>query len=213
MLVGAAVCPHPPVLVPEVAGAAAAELDTLRTACDRAVRGVIATDPELIAVVGTEPAAKARGGTLAAYGAPVRVGTGAPTLSLAHTVGCWLLDRAAWHGARRFVGPGEDDVTEAADRVALLVMGDGSARRSEKAPGYIDERAAPYDAAVSAALASGPDALGQLDGALARELLAAGWPAWQLLARTARGAAWRTEVSYDDAPYGVGYVVALWLRA
>ncbi|MBX6769006.1 MAG: hypothetical protein IRY90_17965 [Actinomadura rubrobrunea] len=37
-LVSAAVCPHPPLLVPEMAGAAAGELDGLPHACDDAVR-------------------------------------------------------------------------------------------------------------------------------------------------------------------------------
>ena len=39
--------------------------------------------------------------------------------------------------------------------VALLVMGDGSARRSVKGPGFLDERAGPFDAEVSRALAAG----------------------------------------------------------
>jgi hypothetical protein len=89
-------------------------------------------------------------------------------------------------------------------------MGDGSARRSIKAPGYVDDRAGGFDAAVAAALAEGPEAVAALDGALAGELLAAGWPAWQVLAGAAAGSAWDTAVSYDDAPYGVGYVVARW---
>ena len=38
MLIAAAVCPHPPLLVPELAGQAAAELDELRAACFEAVR-------------------------------------------------------------------------------------------------------------------------------------------------------------------------------
>ena len=41
-LVAAAVCPHPPLLVPEVAGAAAPELDDLRAACDVAVARLLA---------------------------------------------------------------------------------------------------------------------------------------------------------------------------
>src|SRR5256885_10762390 len=56
---------------------------------------------------------------------------------------------------------------------------------------------------VAASLNDGPAAVAQLDGALAAELMVAGWPAWQLLARTARDADWDTELLYDDAPYGV----------
>ena len=62
-------------------------------------------------------------------------------------------------------------------------MGDGSARRSASAPGYLDERAAPFDAAVEQAVRDGDlPALAALDPDLARDLLAAGRPAWQVLA-------------------------------
>jgi hypothetical protein len=50
-------------------------------------------------------------------------------------------------------------------------MGDGSARRSEKAPGHLDPAAAPFDAAVAAALAAGDTtALAALDPAERDEL-------------------------------------------
>jgi hypothetical protein len=210
MLMGAAICPHPPLLVPVVAVGAAPELDALRAACLRAVSQLVADAPDLLAVVGAGAQPQGSGGTLAAYGVDIRVGTGAPTLPLPHTIGCWLLDEVGWAGPRAFVGPDGDAVVESAERVALLVMGDASARRSERAPGYVDPRAAPYDESVAAAFRDGPAAVARLDGQLAGELLAAGWPAWQLLARTAGGGDWQTEVSYDEAPYGVGYLVACW---
>lgn len=213
MLVAAAVCPHPPLLVPAVASGAASELDPLRAACDAAMSQLLASNPDVIVVVGSPEHVTGTSGTFAAYGVPLRVGSGPPTLPLAHTVGCWLLDRAGWSGRRVYAGSTEDRaVTDDPGRVALLVMGDASARRTEKAPGYIDERAGPYDASVAAALGSGPTAVADLDGALAEELLAAGWPAWQFLARVARDADWSTELLYDEAPYGVGYLVAVWLR-
>ena len=54
-----------------------------------------------------------------------------------------------------------------ADRVTLLVMGDASARRSLKGPGYLDERAPSYDASVARALADADtEALLGLDPAL-----------------------------------------------
>ena len=51
----------------------------------------------------------------------------------------------------------------------MLVVANGSARRGEKAPGYLDERAFGFDAAIGAAL-RGPDpaALGELDPCSAR---------------------------------------------
>src|SRR4051812_18050814 len=145
MLVAAAVCPHPPLLVPEVAVGAAPELDTLRAACDAAVGSLVAAAPDVIAVVGAGAEVRGAAGTLAPYGVDVRVGAGPATLPLPHTIGCWLLDRAGWEGPRWYVAA-DDARLDDAPRVAMLVMGDASARRTEKAPGYIDERAAPFDA-------------------------------------------------------------------
>ncbi len=89
-----------------------------------------------------------------------------------------------------------EELNAAADRVGLLVVADGSARRSLKAPGYFDDRAGPYDSAVQQAIASGElAALRTLDPELARELMASGWAALQVLA-----AAFRPRPSTDDSP-------------
>jgi aromatic ring-opening dioxygenase LigB subunit len=102
-------------------------------------------------------------------------------------------------------------VAESAPRVALLIMGDGSARRTVKAPGYLDGRAEPFDAAVAAALdAADVPALDRLDADLAEAVQAAGRAPWQVLAGAARGAGLAGELLYDAAPYGVGYFVATW---
>ncbi len=80
------------------------------------------------------------------------------------------------------------DLTEP---TALLVMGDGSARRSVKGPGYLDERAQPFDDAVVDALANAaPEQLATLDLALAAELLVAGAPAWVAAAKLDRSGDW-----------------------
>ena len=55
MLIAAAVCPHPPLLVPEVTGAsdpAVRELRRLRTACRDAVAVLLGAAPDLLVVVG-----------------------------------------------------------------------------------------------------------------------------------------------------------------
>lgn len=102
-------------------------------------------------------------------------------------------------------------VDDSESRVGLLVMGDGSARRTDKAPGHHDGRAAGFDEGVAAALAAADtDALSRLDPDLAVELMAAGRAPWQVLAGAADGRAWRSELLYADAPYGVGYFVASW---
>lgn len=95
---------------------------------------------------------------------------------------------------------------EAAD---LLVVGDGTAKRSVKAPGHLDGRAAAYDEAVVDALASGsPEALRDLDEELGAQLWVSGIPAWKAVAGLP--GPWRASLAYSDAPYGVGYVVATW---
>jgi len=98
-----------------------------------------------------------------------------------------------------------------ADRVGLLVMADGSARRSPRAPGYLDPRAAAFDAALERAVRGGDlGPLRAMDQALARELLAAGRPGWQVLAGAMPGRVPATEILYADDPFGVFYLVA-WL--
>ncbi|HEX8767040.1 MAG TPA: hypothetical protein VF714_01645, partial [Jatrophihabitans sp.] len=105
-------------------------------------------------------------------------------------------------------------------RTGLLVMADGSARRTLKAPGYLDPRAAPFDAGVQACLESGRLAeLADLDPVLAAELLVAGRAAWQVLAggvgamQGAGGPAGRSRLHYSDDPFGVWYPVFSWLPA
>ncbi|MBT2209419.1 hypothetical protein [Actinomadura sp. NEAU-AAG7] len=266
MLVSAAVCPHPPVLVPAMAGEAAPELDAVRAACGEAVRRLgagyadaslrpprlRAPEVDALVVVGGAPETRAYGpsalATLRPYGLDWTSPTGpaeaaAEPLPLSLSIGHWLLRREdAGDGARyeavAFDAPPEDclalgrRLAGSAERVALLVMGDASACRSEKAPGYLDERAAAYDASVASALAKADAvALAALDAGVSRELQAAGRAAWQVLAGAAGAAPGRRthglqerepfgarghmagDLLADEAPYGVGYLVASWSRA
>ncbi|MGW1551966.1 hypothetical protein, partial [Streptomyces sp. NPDC002346] len=142
-----------------------------------------------------------------------------PSLS----VGAWLLARAKWADAPiEGLGVGETleaglcastgrELAARARRVAMLVMGDGSACRTVKAPGYLDERALSFDTEVSRALGAADLAvLRALDGSLAYELKVAGRAPWQVLAGAAEGAGLSGRLLYEDAPYGVGYMVATW---
>ncbi|MFJ4671823.1 class III extradiol dioxygenase subunit B-like domain-containing protein [Kitasatospora purpeofusca] len=231
MLVAAAVCPCPPLLVPEVAVGASSELEPLRAACDEALGAVLAAGPDLLVVVGTGPEAEVwtegGAGSFHRYGVPVVAAlpggrAEGPELSPALTVGAWLLGRAgatlpthacavpADAPADRMLGLGQG-LAGLADRVGLLVMGDGSACRSLKAPGYLDERAEGYDAELARALGTADTAaLAALDPDLAAELKAEGRAPWQVLAGAAEGAGLTARLGYQDAPYGVGYLVASW---
>ncbi|MEV6395808.1 class III extradiol dioxygenase subunit B-like domain-containing protein [Streptomyces sp. NPDC051907] len=234
MLVAAAVCPCPPLLVPEVAAGAAAELDAARAACADAVAVLAAARPNLLIAVGPADE-EARGryhagatGSFREFGVDLeaRLGDGPEQdrpLPASLTVAAWLLDRNRWGAApveALGVGMslGVDQCAEAgrdlagrAERVALLVMGDGTACRTLKAPGYLDERAAAYDREVARALgAADVEALMSLDESLAHELQAAGRAPWQVLAGAAEGASLEGRLLHEDAPYGVGYFVAAW---
>ncbi|GAA3457324.1 hypothetical protein GCM10018962_91580 [Dactylosporangium matsuzakiense] len=53
-LVAAAVCPHPPLLVPELAAGAAPELDDLRAACRAAVAHLANASVDSLIVLGSD---------------------------------------------------------------------------------------------------------------------------------------------------------------
>ena len=227
MIISAAICPHPPLLVPTVAGRAAFETDDLRAACDLAISRLLARAPAQLVIVGAESPAAARGG-LRAF-APGVSDLPDYDLPLPLVIGNWLLDRAGAAAAGRrgvvvradgtpLEGRGGRDGRggwpDFAESTGLLVMADGSARRSAKGPGCLDERAEAYDAAVTKALASSDlDQLAGIDETLEAELLVGGVGQLKALAGLARGATWRAEVLYDAAPYGVQYTVAPWSRA
>ena len=90
----------------------------------------------------------------------------------------------------------------------LLVMANGSARRSARAPGHLDERAAGFDASVETALAAGDAAaLAGIDLELAGQLLAAGMPLLRDLAGLSVVSA---DLDHAADPYGVRYWVVRW---
>lgn len=236
-VVAVAVCPHPPMLVPDVASGAAPELDGLRAACDEAVRRMYAAD--VSAVVVLTGAEKTRGyapgsvGDFGRYGVPgvseVLGGppwTGTGRLPLGLLVGAWLLARDD-HATRCFgqtIDIAASPATclrlgralDAGDgpRVGLLVMGDGSACRFDRAPGAYHPDAEGFDQAVAAALdTADTQALSDLDPRVTEQLMVAGRAPWQVLAGAAGDGRWHSELLYHDAPYGVGYFVASWRAA
>lgn len=248
MLIAAAVCPHPPLLVPAALGGAATgppdELRKVTAAAQLAVSALLAVAPDLVAVVGGGPADREYGpdaaGSLQDFGVPVTVGTGTPVLPLSLTVGRWLLECAGllagpagldgpaapalaanppavvFQAVNQRAGAAECRklgivIAARAPRVALLAMGDASARRAREAPGVPDPVAEEYDEEVAEALAAGDDRwLGTLDPALDGELLVAGRAAWQVMAGAAAGRRLHGRLLCMTAPYGVTYLVATW---
>jgi hypothetical protein len=228
-LVAAALCPSAPLLHPALGGAHPA-VPELRDAAAKAVATLLDAEPDLIAVVGATPTTAVWPPDAAVDFGPFRgeATTAGPALPLALALGAMLLRDAGYAGDTLFQGVAADaapDVcaalgaaladagparrTGAAGRVALLVVADGSARRSPKAPGWFDARAAEFDAVTERAVRAGDlDALLDVDPDLAAALQAAGRSAWQVLAGAARGLVCITRLDYVGAPFGVGYLVA-----
>jgi hypothetical protein len=238
-----AVLPEPPLLVPQLATGAAVETAELRAAC-LAAAGRLGRTARSWVAVGADPGGRrtvgpqARG-SFVGFGVDVVVGldtTGAAPagpvdslLPLPLLIAGWVAGRA---GARvrirgELVAPDEPapacaelgarlaaELAATDEPVGLLVVGDGAATRTERAPGHLDERAAPFDAAVAAALrGADPAALAALDPALGAELMVAGRAPWQVLAGAAEPGRWRGELLHSSAPFGVAYHVAVWTPA
>jgi hypothetical protein len=237
MLIAAAVCPHPPLLVPEVTGAhgpgapdpGAGELRRLRTACRDAVAVLLGAAPDLLVVVGgagqTAEYPATAGGSLRDFAVPFTVGTD-PVLPLSLTIGKWLLAGAAspsppvaWQAIASGAAAADclslwEKLAALAPRVALLAMGDGPGGRARGVPGATNPDADRYDSQVTAALAAAdPGALAALDPGRDQELFVAGRPAWQVLAGAASAGAFTADLRYAAAPFEVSYYVATWVRA
>ncbi|MGD0604854.1 MAG: hypothetical protein ABSA53_14785 [Streptosporangiaceae bacterium] len=233
MLIAAAVCPHPPLLIPAATGVpgpgpGAGQLTRLRAACHQAVATLSAAAPEMIVVVGgagrTGEYPPQTPGSLRRYGVPWGDDQ-APALPLSLTIGRWLLTQdanvsgAAWWGIAADASPAEclelgEKIADLAPRVALLAMGDGPGRRARGAPGARDPAADRYDEAVAAAMAApSPGALAALDPAADADLFVAGRAAWQVLAGAAGRPEFTATLAYAAAPFEVSYVVATWRRA
>ena len=301
--IAAAVLPHPPLLVPGLAGTAAPELDPLRAACREALVTVTAA-ADLTILVGTGPIwavpTPSALGSFHPYGADLDVTLPAltdldlpaaltdlqlPALtdndlpglpppahlaelplplaiaahllttldppptriaavtvpaalgpSAAATIGHALAaagqkaasaDSGSPAGDRGGQAHGSADRARPPARVGLLVMGDLSACRTDRAPGGFRPEAAAFDASISEAFRSAtPHRLLDLDPTRAATLLVSGRVPLQVLAgafeqRDPTGEAGpgrvldqtrpelRGRVLYEGAPYGVGYLVAI----
>lgn len=222
VLISVAFVPATPLLVPHIAQGAAHELAQLRQASLDVVTQLIQSGADQLVIVGTAPT------TGLVIGEPDWSGFGlgsAPTgqaLSPSLSIGHWLLDQVGVQ-ADLYVGvsPQSSNAECAAlgqslvgeQSLAVLVVGDGSACRSDKAPGSLDPRAQEFDAEVVEALRLGDSArLSRLDSDVATELQVDGRAPWQVVAAMA-DAPMASQVVASDDPYGVLYVVAQWSAA
>ena len=301
--IAAAFLPHPPLLVPGLAGTAAPELDPLRAACREALVTVTAA-ADLTILVGTGPVwavpTPSALGSFHPYGAdldvtlPALTGLDLPAaltnlqlpdlkdnhlpglpppahlaeLPLSLAIAAHLLatldpppirlaavtvpaalgpsaaaaighalaaagqravsaDSGPASGAREGEARGSPDLARPAGRIGLVVMGDLSACRTDRAPGGLRSEAAAYDASISEAFRSAtPHRLLDLDPTRAATVLVSGRVPLQVLAGafeqpdpTGEAGSGRDldqtrpevrgRVLHEGAPYGVGYLVAV----
>lgn len=98
----------------------------------------------------------------------------------------------------------------AGPRAVLVVVADGPATLTEKAPGHLQPDAAPFAAELGRAVAQAESAaLAALDPAVCDRLWMRGRPALQVLAAATEGLA--GELVADEAPFGVQYLLARWI--
>ena len=220
-----AIIPSAPVMVPELAAGAAAELTDLR----QAVVSAAGSLPSRWVGVGVGPADAVLGpeatGTFAGYGVDVRVAlspdaSDATTeLPLCALIAGWARGQAmpdaraevrvyaADHDVDAALARGRRlraEIDDIVDPVGVLVVADGAHTLTPPAPGGYDPDSIPAQAALDDALAAGDAAaMTRLpDGIVGRV-------AYQVLAGLAASPRSVKEL-YRDAPYGVGYFVGVW---
>jgi hypothetical protein len=220
------IIPSAPVLVPELAGAAADEVAELRAAMVAAAAAL----PARWVAVGVGDAVGVFGpdsvGTFAGYGADVRVrlspgATGQPTaLPLCVLIAGWIREQAqpdavaearvyaAGHDTASAVEVGRRlraEIDGADEPIGVLIVADGANTLTPAAPG--GHR--PDDVEVQDAL---DDALAGGDLAALTQLpqQVGGRVAFSVLAGLAQPVPRSVKELYRAAPYGVGYFAGVW---
>ena len=226
MLSAIAIIPSAPVLVPELAGAAAEEVAELRAAM---IAAVAALPPNWVVVgVGAADAVVGQDsvGTFAGFGVDLEVllspeASGQPVeLPLCALIAGWIRAQAQPdartqvrvyadnHGAETALALGQRlrvDIDASAEPTGVLIVADGANTLTPPAPGGYH----PDDVDVQRAL---DDALACGDlGALTRlPAQVTGRVAFGVLAGLAEPAPRSAKELYRAAPYGVGYFTGVW---
>jgi hypothetical protein len=221
-----AIIPSAPVLVPQLAGAAAAEIADLR----EAVMAAAASPPPRWVAVGAGPIDRVIGldniGTFGGFGVelPVRLspdGTGRPAeLPLCALMTGWVREQAqpeASAEVRVFAADHHVDaalargrqlraaIDQVAEPIGVLIVADGANTLTPAAPGGYQ----PSDVDVQHAL---DDALmgGDLGALVRLPDQVVGRVPLQVLAGLAEPAPRSAKELYRGAPYGVGYFAGIW---
>lgn len=220
----AVVVPAAPALLPGIGGAADPLADlrerarTVVTAT--AERAGAATDARLVVVAAGDAT---RGWALDAPSGAERFTTGrvlAGALPTGLEIGRMLAplgwgEQIGLHSIAADAAPGEcmalGRELAAEGPLVLLVVADGPATLTEKAPGHLQPDAAPFARGVRQALAAADaTALAGLDPIICDRLWMRGRPALQVLAGAFSGTDAMGEVLAEESPFGVQYLLARW---
>lgn len=225
MLTAIAIVPSAPVLVPDLAGAAAAELDDLR----HAVFAAAATLPSRWTAVGVGPADSVVSphctATFAGYGVDLRVALSRSAALVQDAPLCALM--AAW--IRGEVNPGavadvrvfcrdhdddaairhgtalRDEIEADPEPLGVLVVADGAHTLTPAAPGGHDPESVRVQEALDDALATGDTAaLAEVPASVPSRVV------WHVLAGFAGTGPRSAQEFFRGAPYGVGYFAGVW---
>src|SRR5690349_8634385 len=127
MLVSAAVCPHPPALVPALSQGGAASLDQVRDAALGAVRDLVAVPHDSLVCLGVGSRMShwgpEAGGTLRGFGVDARFGGSDLALPVSLTVAAYLLEEAGAGPADRYQAVAADAEPETCRRLGAEVAG------------------------------------------------------------------------------------------
>jgi len=225
VLAAIALIPSAPVLVPELAGAAAAEVADLRAAV---LTATAALPPRWIVIgAGGVDAVIAISavGTFAGYGADIRValspGADDPVaeLPLAALIAGWARAQVNATAAevRVYAEAGEAavhcgaalraELEASSEPVGVLVVADGANTLTESAPGGFDPDSVSAQKALDDALAAG-----DTEAVIRCATGAVGQSAYQVLAGLAGPQPVHAKELYRGAPFGVGYFAGTWHR-
>jgi hypothetical protein len=235
VLSAVAIIPSAPVMVPELAAAAAEELAELR----EAVFTAVGTLPSRWIAVGVGAADAVLGpdvaGTFAGYGVDRRItlSPGAADtpreLPLCALIAGWVRGQvtpearaevrvyAADHDVNAALARGRRlraEIDEAVDPVGVLVVADGAPTLTPPAPGGYEPDSIPAQAALDDALAAGDAAAltrlpDTIVGRVAYQVLA-GLTEPGISQSSSRPGLRSAKELYRGAPYGVGYFAGVW---
>lgn len=234
VLVAVAFVPSAPVLVPDLAGSGAVEIESVRDAAVAVTRELGARARRWMVVGLGDPGERvATRGSFVGFGVGVEVdivagATGPPDPDMPTSVllAGWLAGHS--HPAPQLEVTLIDAETSSAvcgdlgrelgaglahteESVGLLVVADGATTLGPKSPGGDVPDARGIQEVVDAALGSGDlPALTALDESECARAGVAGRAVWQLVCGAVAGAEINAELLCAEAPFGVGYTVARW---